>query len=123
MGSELRAKPLVSGLAMRKAYRTDGQGQIKRRKHTRQSQAVAHGRSQPSETEEDASAHFHISIGWTLKEPIQGRLEEETIGNIAGRMPLSLELRVQMVKVKVGNGIVAIALSTKAVESNGIAGT
>ncbi|KAL8741267.1 MAG: hypothetical protein Q9184_008406, partial [Pyrenodesmia sp. 2 TL-2023] len=76
----------------------------------------------PSETDEDASAHFHVSIGWTLEKPLQGRSEEATV-DVLGQASLDLELRVQTMKVKVGNGIVVIPLLTKAVEANGIAGT
>ncbi len=112
-----------ASIAPNASGRTGGQGQVKRGKHTRQSYAVAHGRAQPSETDEDASAHFHISVAWTLKEPLQGGLEKVTSVNNTGVVPSSLELHIQMVKVKVGNGIMAIALSNKAVESNGIAGT
>lgn len=99
-----------------------GQGQFKRGRHTRQPEARAHAISQPSETDEDASAHFHISIGWTLEKPLQGRPEEATV-DVVGQAPLDLGLHVQTMKVKVGNGIVVIPLLTKAVESNGIAGT
>lgn len=102
--------------------RNDGQGQSKRRRHTRQPQAKAHGILQPSETDEDASAHFHISIGWTLEKPLQGGPEEATI-EVVGQAPLNLELHVQTMKVKVGNGIVVMPLLTKEFETNGIAGT
>ncbi|KAL8936141.1 MAG: hypothetical protein Q9216_005089 [Gyalolechia sp. 2 TL-2023] len=44
---------------------------------------------------EDASAHFHVSIGWSLEKPSESLLEED----VSER---SLQVNVQDIKVKVG---------------------
>lgn len=71
---------------------------------------------------DDASEHYHVSIGWTLEKPYEGSSYEAEI-KIGEQAMSKLSMVVQMVKVKVGNGIVSIPLWAKTVESNGIAGT
>lgn len=63
----------------------------------------------------DASAHFHVSIGWTLKQPSEA-LTDEKVGEQV------LRVSIQSIKVKVGNEIAVISLASKMVESNGIVG-
>lgn len=72
--------------------------------------------------DEDASDHFHISIGWTLEKPYEDSLDAADVG-IDEQLMMKLRVAVRTVKVKVGNGIVAIPLWAKTVQSNGIAGT
>lgn len=71
---------------------------------------------------EDVSDHFHVSIGWTLEEP-----PVDLLGTIAATVGLQakakLELGIDTVKAKIGNGVVVIPLaSSKTVKSNGIIG-
>ena len=69
---------------------------------------------------EDMSDHFHISIGWTLQ-----NIEEES-GEIARdvgtQKSIDLEIPIETVKVKIGNGIVVLPLASKTSETNGVVG-
>lgn len=64
---------------------------------------------------EDASAHFHVSIGWTLEKPCEASPIEEVIKQ-------GLGINIRAIKVKVGNGLAVIALASELTESNGIIG-
>lgn len=58
---------------------------------------------------EDMSDHFHVSIGWTLQRPHETS-PSPTIGDYDSE---KLELEVNGIKVKVGNGIVVMPLKSK----------
>lgn len=69
---------------------------------------------------EDMSDHFHISIGWTLKDP-KGNSGEDTV-DIGSQGQIKLEVAIETVKAKIGNAIVVLPLVSKAAETNGIVG-
>ena len=65
----------------------------------------------------DLSSNLHISIGWTLGAPTE-RLRERL--NCTGVDFQTLKIDVNTVKVKIGNGITAVSLSTKIDSANKI---
>ncbi len=67
----------------------------------------------PSDKEPDMSSSFHISIGWTLEAPSQDMIEEKT---------MCVQIFVDTVKVKIGNIITTIPLSSQVKVSGGIIG-
>ena len=69
------------------------------------------------ETDEMA-ASFHVSIGWALKPPEEVVLGEWT--RLDGDGEEGFEIKVENVKVKMGNGVSMIALSEKRESRNGI---
>lgn len=75
----------------------------------------------PSTRIEDASEHFHISIGWSLEKPFEDSSTEAAVEFGEDEME-KLGVAIQAVKVKVGNGIVSIPLGAKTVESKGMIG-
>lgn len=108
----------TSGKVVRKR---DEQGSSSQIKPTRQMHARLCDYGKQSEVHEDASNHFHISIGWMLESPL--KTSPNTAHSIECEQELyKLQLAVQTVKVKVGNGIVVIPLAKTLVESNGIIG-
>ena len=75
----------------------------------------------PSEKDPDMSSRFHFSIGWTLKTPYQGEnLQPDSVVEKEAR---SLGVFVETVKIKIGNGITAVPLTSMAGASGGIIGT
>ncbi|KAL8649567.1 MAG: hypothetical protein Q9210_004321 [Variospora velana] len=102
--------------------RKKDQSLFSRGKRARLPDAKSRVSTQSAIIDEDASEHFHVSIGWTLEKPYEGSSDEADI-RIGEQAMSKLSVVVQMVKVKVGNGIVSIPLCAKTVESNGIAGT
>ena len=64
------------------------------------------------------TAACHVSIGWALKAPENGALEK--LKSRGGGDDGEFGIRVESVKVKMGNGISVIALSEKRDSSNGI---
>ncbi|KAL8961736.1 MAG: hypothetical protein Q9193_001755 [Seirophora villosa] len=102
--------------------RKKGQSRFSRGKRAGLLGAKSQLSSQSSTMDEDASDHFHISIGWTLEKPYEDSSDAADVG-IDEQVMLKLSVAVRTVKVKVGNGIVAIPLWAKTVQSNGIAGT
>ena len=65
----------------------------------------------PSDKEPDMSSSFHISIGWTLEAPSQDVIEEKT---------MCIQVFVDTVRVKIGNSITAMPLSSQVKASSGI---
>ena len=77
-------------------------------------------RASRDEKRVDRPSQFHISIGWTLKAPseemvsmLRIRLKDQAIG---------FHVSVDTVKVKIGNGIIAVPLLSKVEASGGILG-
>ncbi|KAL9012490.1 MAG: hypothetical protein Q9173_002749 [Seirophora scorigena] len=103
-------------------HRKKGQSRFSRGKRAGLLGAKSLVSSQPSTMDEDASDHFHISIGWTLDKPYEDSSDAADV-EIDKQGMLKLSVAVRTVKVKVGNGMVSIPLWAKAVQSNGIAGT
>lgn len=68
----------------------------------------------------DASSHFHVSIAWSLARPL-----EESITWLGSRSDEDFNFcfTVSSVKVKIGNAVTALALSSKLETSNGIVDT
>ena len=66
------------------------------------------------------SAHFHISIGWTLEEPVANL--GEAIVDKGSQGAIKLELAIETVKARIGNGVVVLPLAPKTAEMNGIVG-
>lgn len=97
-------------------------GGVDRSKHIERPLARTLVVGQPSAVDEKLSEPFHISIGWTLEEPFKSTLSEANEA-VCEQGPMNLRLVVRFVKVKIGNGVVAIPLATRAVGSNGIVGT
>ncbi|KAL8803390.1 MAG: hypothetical protein Q9182_003188 [Xanthomendoza sp. 2 TL-2023] len=84
-----------------------------------------HGKNVANETSniyKDMSAHFHISIAWTVEEPPVDLLR--TIDTKVDIEEASkLQVMVETVKTKVGNGVIVVPLaSSKIVEANGMVG-
>lgn len=70
--------------------------------------------------EEDMSDRFHISIGWTLQNP-EGK-SGEVVGDVGTNSSIELEIPIETVKVKIGNGIVVLPLASITAETNGMVG-
>ena len=71
-----------------------------------------------SNKEPDMSSSFHISIGWTLNAPSRDIMLR--LNAVVEKMTTDFEVSVNMVKVKIGNGITAVSLSSKIEASGGI---
>ncbi|KAL8858010.1 MAG: hypothetical protein Q9178_005471 [Gyalolechia marmorata] len=69
---------------------------------------------------DDMSAHFHISIGWTLEEPVANLAE--AIVDKGSQGAIKLELAIETVKARIGNGVVVVPLAPKTAQTNGIVG-
>lgn len=66
-------------------------------------------------------SRFHISVGWSLTPPptdLDLKIKNET-----GIDAITYEFHINLVKVKVGNGVTAYPLPSKVETSNGIIGT
>ena len=74
-------------------------------------------KSKAEKEEEDIVTAFHVSIGWALKAPEEGASEK--LKNL-GADSKGFEIRVDNVKVKMGNGISVIPLTENRDSSNGI---
>lgn len=68
-------------------------------------------------TDIDISSNFHISIGWTLSAPTQGLREGI---NTTGIDFQAINVEINTVKAKIGNGITAISLARKIDTTNRI---
>lgn len=68
----------------------------------------------------DVSASFHISIGWMLKAPSQDMIM--TLNSVSVEQSAEFQVSVDNLKVKVGNGVIAVPFSSKAKPSGGIIG-
>jgi U6 snRNA phosphodiesterase len=71
---------------------------------------------------QDFSGAFHVSIGWTLEQPtieladaIKAIVDDKVFQNVK-----RICLKVEEIKVKVGNTVTSIFLPLKATESNGL---
>lgn len=71
--------------------------------------------------DEDMSAHFHVSIGWTLEEPVGS--SNEVLASLSSQIATKLELAIESVKAKIGNGVVVVSLASRLAETNGIVGS
>ena len=73
-----------------------------------------------SEMTPDASSHFHVSLAWSLAQP-----PEESVTWLSNRTDedFSFCFTVSSIKVKIGNVVTALALSSKLEISNGIVDT
>ena len=71
----------------------------------------------------DLSAHFHISIGWTLEAPSQKSID--SLQTIDLEEIKGFQINVDCLKAKVGNIVTAVALPThsKTDKSHGIIGS
>ena len=69
---------------------------------------------------EDMSDRFHISIGWTLQNPEEKSGEVE--GDFGTQSLIEIDIPIETVKVKIGNGLVVLPLTCKTGETNGIVG-
>lgn len=65
----------------------------------------------------DQSAHFHISIAWSLERPNLERLEPKEDGELQ-----DICLEVKVVKAKIGNAVTVFPLLSKPVNSRGFIG-
>lgn len=63
------------------------------------------------EASTDLSSHCHVSIAWTLSQPLEG-MKRRTDNFMVGR-EMGNDLNIDAVKVKVGNAVTSIQLSTK----------
>ncbi len=68
----------------------------------------------------DVSSKFHFSIGWVLKAPFQGMMWK--LNNVCEDQTTHFQVSVNTVKVKVGNGITAVPLTSIVEASRGIIG-
>ena len=94
---------------------TEDSGHLNQRAH------AAFQKGLPSERNVDVSSSFHISIGWTLEAPSQGDILK--LNSVIEEEATNFRILVEAVKVKIGNGITAMPLTSKAGESGGIIGT
>ena len=67
--------------------------------------------------DEEMVGAFHFSIGWTLKAPDERTVERLKDVTAASK---GFDIRVENVKVKMGNGVSVIPLTEKRDSSNGI---
>ena len=82
--------------------------------------------SAPPKNEEilDFSSSFHISIGWTLERP-SSHVMDTTTANISDGASTSLKkvsVKVDTIKVKVGNVVTSISLVPKVADGKSIFG-
>ena len=71
-----------------------------------------------SAEQSDMSSNFHISIGWSLRKPseeIIRKLDQVTDEDLSG-----LRLEVNSIKIKIGNTVTAVPLTSGLELSNGI---
>ena len=66
----------------------------------------------------DMSSHFHISIGWLLNQPPVAM--EEKLEELGNEQPLGTTLSIDAIKIKIGNAVTSISLSSRLDVSNGI---
>ena len=93
----------------------------KRGTATRGREDMARGRIRRVEEKiEDLSAHFHISIAWTLEAPVEGDSKDVTSEAKDCLDQQELIVDVETVKIKIGNNVNSIALSAKIDTTNGI---
>lgn len=71
--------------------------------------------------QDDLSSNFHISIAWSLNPPSND--SSVKLENEIDARDIAFQLHVSSVKVKIGNGVTAIALASKVETSNGIIGS
>jgi len=73
----------------------------------------------------DFSSFFHISIGWTLERPSSHVIDATNaiINDGASESLKKVPVKVDMIKVKVGNVVTSISLSPKAAEGKTIFGS
>ena len=69
---------------------------------------------------EDLSAHFHISIAWTLEAPAEDDCKDGGFGAQFGLDDRGLDVSVETLKAKIGNITSSIALSARIDTVNGI---
>ncbi|KAL8766954.1 MAG: hypothetical protein Q9209_006435 [Squamulea sp. 1 TL-2023] len=108
---------LRAPVAVHKNYLVSGK---RRRSVAHPSHPEADGSGIVSTLDKDMSAHFHLSIGWTLEEPTAS--SNEVLASLSSRIATKLELAVESVKARIGNGIVVVALAIKRTDTNGVVG-
>ncbi|KAI9805431.1 MAG: hypothetical protein M1825_000682 [Sarcosagium campestre] len=72
---------------------------------------------------EDQSAHFHVSVAWTLEEPpsaIVAATASETVAFALAQIQASLHADFASVKLKIGNTVTDVPLVSHAEESRGL---
>ncbi len=74
-----------------------------------------------SDKDLDMSPNFHISIGWMLKAPSQDMVL--TLNSVSVEQSAGFQVSVDTVKVKIGNGVIVVPLSSKKKLSGGIIDT
>lgn len=72
----------------------------------------------PSDHDLDVSPNFHISIGWMLKAPSQNMVL--MLNRVSVEQSEGFQFPVDTVKVKIGNGVIDVPLSSKEKLSGGI---
>ena len=70
-----------------------------------------------TDAKDDLSSHFHISIAWTLRAPSK---EIKEMVKQLNREEEPITFNVSMVKVKIGNSVSPVSLSSRKDTSNGI---
>jgi U6 snRNA phosphodiesterase len=73
----------------------------------------------------DFSTAFHFSIGWTLENPRTGSAEQLklAVNNKMSEALGTVSIGVNAVKVKVGNVVISVNLTAKAIEGKGLFGS
>ncbi|MCJ1468874.1 poly(U)-specific 3'-to-5' RNA exonuclease [Pseudocyphellaria aurata] len=98
-----------------------GQDQRASRKLDRSTMLRPKSRKVDSSHTVDLSSRFHISIGWSLTPPPADL--DLTMKHETGISDISYKIHINLVKVKIGNGVTAYSLPSKVETSNGILGT
>jgi hypothetical protein len=83
------------------------------------------GRVDVDEAQLDCSSHFHVSLGWSLKEPSSEMANRTSSAAVLARVKtLTAELvsSFKAVKVKVGNAVTVVPLPTQVKEGTGLIG-
>lgn len=69
-----------------------------------------------SNTGDDLSSCFHISIAWTLEKPSASM--QQSLEDLVGDEHFHLKLDVDAIKAKIGNAVTNISLTIKQSSSN-----
>ncbi|KAH0562103.1 hypothetical protein GP486_003195 [Trichoglossum hirsutum] len=83
------------------------------------------GLGRVDETQLDCSSHFHVSLGWSPKEPpseMANRMRSAAVLARVNALTAELAPSFEAVKVKVGNAVTVVPLQTQAKEGTGLIG-